>query len=227
MMAFLEFRRQGCDYVVLECGIGGKLDATNIVDSPECSVITSIGHDHMDVIGNSLDEIATEKAGVIKPNRACVLGPTATRQPVYQRASFTGSQIIPIENMATYNDLNNAIATQVLKIIYERANLQVSQAELSQGLDDINQPCRFERVANGASDAHVIMDVCHNFQGINSVLERIKHELPHVNNISVLFAISRKKALDDVLQLFESDRRITDLHVISRPHFKLLPTEEA
>ena len=76
-MGFLEFQRQGCDYVVLECGIGGKLDATNIVDEPECSVITSIGHDHMEVIGNSLDEIAAEKAGVIKPDRVCVIGPTA------------------------------------------------------------------------------------------------------------------------------------------------------
>jgi folylpolyglutamate synthase/dihydropteroate synthase len=53
---------------VLECGLGGKLDATNIVDYPEvvCSAITSIGMDHMDVLGNSLEEIAYEKAGVIK-----------------------------------------------------------------------------------------------------------------------------------------------------------------
>ena len=66
MMALLEFAEQGCEYAILEAGIGGRLDATNIVDHPICSVITSIGLDHTDVIGNTLDEIATEKAGVIK-----------------------------------------------------------------------------------------------------------------------------------------------------------------
>jgi len=77
MMAFLEFQEKGVDYAVLECGIGGRLDSTNIVDSPVCSVITSIGHDHMDVIGNTLGEIAFEKAGVVKRGVPCVVGPTA------------------------------------------------------------------------------------------------------------------------------------------------------
>ena len=51
---------------MIECGIGGRLDATNIIDDPICSVITSIGLDHMDLIGNTLDEIAHEKSGIIK-----------------------------------------------------------------------------------------------------------------------------------------------------------------
>lgn len=78
MMAFLEFQAQGCEYAVLECGIGGRLDSTNIVDEPVCSAITTIGHDHMDVIGNTLDEIAFEKAGVIKTGAPCVIGPTCS-----------------------------------------------------------------------------------------------------------------------------------------------------
>ena len=78
MIGLLEFSKQKCDYVVLECGLGGKLDATNIIDVPEvvCSTIASIGMDHMDVIGNSIEDIAREKAGVIKKNVPCVLGPT-------------------------------------------------------------------------------------------------------------------------------------------------------
>ena len=60
----------------MECGIGGHLDATNIIDKPICSTITSIGLDHVDVIGNSIHEIAAEKAGVIKNGIPCVLGPT-------------------------------------------------------------------------------------------------------------------------------------------------------
>ena len=125
--------------------------------------------------------------------------------------------------MATYNELNNALATETLKVVHERANLPLTDLT---GLEDMNQPCRFERVTT-ANKAQVIMDVCHNFQGIKSVLERIKHEMPAVANIEVLFAISKKKALDDVLELFESDHRITALHAVSRPHFKLLSTEMA
>ena len=60
----------------MECGIGGHLDATNIIDKPICSTITSIGLAHVDVIGNSIQEIAAEKAGVIKNGIPCVLGPT-------------------------------------------------------------------------------------------------------------------------------------------------------
>lgn len=66
MMAFLEFQRQGCDYVVLECGVGGRFDATNIVQDPVCSVITSIGLDHMEMLGETKELICKEKAEIIK-----------------------------------------------------------------------------------------------------------------------------------------------------------------
>jgi dihydrofolate synthase/folylpolyglutamate synthase len=76
MIALLEFKEKNCEFAVLECGIGGHLDATNIVDRPVCSVITSIGLDHIDVIGDSIEAIASEKAGVIKANIPCIIGPT-------------------------------------------------------------------------------------------------------------------------------------------------------
>jgi dihydrofolate synthase/folylpolyglutamate synthase len=63
---------------VLECGIGARKDATNIITDPVCSAITSIGLDHMDVMGGTLEEIAYEKAGVIKKDRPCVIGPTCS-----------------------------------------------------------------------------------------------------------------------------------------------------
>ena len=79
MVGLLLFQRAKVDYVVLECGLGGALDATNIVTADEvvCSCITSIGYDHMDVLGDTLEEIASEKAGVIKKGVPCVVGPTA------------------------------------------------------------------------------------------------------------------------------------------------------
>ena len=97
MIALLEFRDQKCEYAVLECGIGGHLDATNIIDRPICSTITSVGLDHIDVIGDHIDEIAFEKSGVIKQNIPCVLGPTCYgMKPIQERASQQNSPIINI-----------------------------------------------------------------------------------------------------------------------------------
>ena len=90
MIGLIIFQKAKCDYVVLECGLGGKLDATNIVDFPEvvCSAITSIGMDHLDVLGNSLEEIAFEKAGVIKSNIPCIVGPTCVNLQSIQKRAF-------------------------------------------------------------------------------------------------------------------------------------------
>ena len=72
---------------MLECGIGGRKDATNIVKNPVVSTITSLGLDHCDVMGNTLDEIAYEKSGVIKKGVPCVLGPTCgERKPIIDYA---------------------------------------------------------------------------------------------------------------------------------------------
>ena len=72
-MAFLQFARQKCDVAVIEVGMGGRLDATNIVN-PEVAVITSIGLDHCEFLGDTLAKIAAEKAGIIKPGRPVVIG---------------------------------------------------------------------------------------------------------------------------------------------------------
>ncbi len=74
-IGFEYFARNKCDIVVLEVGMGGKFDATNVIDCPECALICSIGFDHMDFLGNSLAEIASEKAGIIKEGGAVACYP--------------------------------------------------------------------------------------------------------------------------------------------------------
>lgn len=76
MIAFLHFEAQKVDYAVLEVGMGGRLDATNIIERPEVCAITSIGFDHMEILGTTLEQIASEKAGIIKHGVPCVIGPT-------------------------------------------------------------------------------------------------------------------------------------------------------
>lgn len=76
--SFLYFREQKCDFASIEVGIGGLKDTTNVV-TPLVSVLTSIGMDHMDLLGPTLDDIARDKSGIIKEGIPVVLGPTAQR----------------------------------------------------------------------------------------------------------------------------------------------------
>ncbi len=93
-MAFLHFRRMGVDWAVVETGLGGRLDATNIID-PEVSVITMIDYDHREFLGNSLAEIAGEKAGIIKQGRPVVSAgqPEEAQRVLRDRAAAEGSQL--------------------------------------------------------------------------------------------------------------------------------------
>lgn len=74
-VAFMYFKEKGVDYVLIECGMGGDLDATNVLAHPVVSVISSISMDHMQFLGDTLTEIATHKAGIIKQNSLCVMAP--------------------------------------------------------------------------------------------------------------------------------------------------------
>ena len=74
-IAFLYFKEQHCDFVVLECGMGGESDATNIIPSPVCAVFTAVSLDHLGVLGNTLEEIARTKSGIIKPGCRVVSAP--------------------------------------------------------------------------------------------------------------------------------------------------------
>lgn len=86
-VAFLYFMREECDYIILETGLGGRLDATNIIASPVCSVITAIGYDHMEQLGDTIDQIAAEKAAIIKPGCSVYL-----LDPIFGRLNQEESQ---------------------------------------------------------------------------------------------------------------------------------------
>ena len=95
-IAFLYFREKKCDYVVLETGLGGRLDATNIVENTAAAVFTSISRDHMGFLGDTLEEIAGEKAGIIKPGCVAI---SAAQEPeaadiLRKRAESLGCEIV-------------------------------------------------------------------------------------------------------------------------------------
>ena len=175
-MAWLEFARQRCDLAIFEVGLGGRLDATNILE-PEVSVITSIGLDHCEILGNEIAQIAGEKAGIIKPARPVVMGrvPPAAEARIRAVATERGAPLVSvrekygdaIENyppcglLGDYQRWNAATAVETVRAL--DAGWRISDAMIAQGLRDVRWAGRWER--RRVKDRTVILDASHNAEG--------------------------------------------------------------
>ena len=109
--AFCYFADQGCDIVILEAGLGGLLDSTNVIERNVCSVIGSVSFDHMAVLGNTLEDIARQKAGIIKPGCPCILSPCNDERVVRifeQTAKEKGAELI-IPDMSSIRRLGTGL----------------------------------------------------------------------------------------------------------------------
>ena len=175
-MAFLQFARRGVDAGIIEVGLGGRLDATNVVE-PAVTAITSIGLDHCEMLGNELAQIAAEKAGIVKPGRPLVLGrvPPEAEQVIRAIAGERGAPVhsvraefgeaierYPRTNLeGDYQRWNAATATLAARLL--PAAWGVTDAVIARGLLHTNWPGRWQRVALGGRP--VILDASHNPEG--------------------------------------------------------------
>lgn len=181
-MAFLHFRRSKCDIAVIETGLGGEFDATNIV-SPEVSVITSIGLDHCEWLGNTLAAIAQAKAGIIKRNTPLVVGklPAEADAVIRARAAQAGAPVVSIHerfgdalenyprtNLAgDYQRWNAATATLAAEALASR--WRVTPQAISTGLRQVSWMGRWDQRTIGGRT--LILDASHNPEGAQ-VLDR-------------------------------------------------------
>ncbi len=192
-MAFQQFARKRCDISVIEVGLGGRLDATNIVD-PLVSVITSISMDHCEFLGDTIEKIAAEKAGIIKPGRAVVVGrmPAEAEQVIRAIAAARGSRVIsvaaefgddvtryPTTNLeCDYQRWNAATATLVARTL--GAPWKITDAVIAEGLKHVDWPGRWQRVRLGGR--LTILDASHNPEGaqmLDASLTRLVAETGH------------------------------------------------
>jgi dihydrofolate synthase/folylpolyglutamate synthase len=189
-MAFLHFARRRCDVAVIEVGLGGRLDATNVV-GPEVAVITSIAMDHSEILGDTIEAIAAEKAGIIKPGRPVVLGrmPAAAERVIRGIAAERDARVISVaaefgDDLAGYPRTNlegdyqqwNA-ATATLAARELGARWRVTPAVIARGLGQVDWPGRWQRVMLGGR--LVILDASHNPEGaqvLESNLARLTAE---------------------------------------------------
>ena len=197
-LAFLYFKRHDCDIVVLEVGMGGRLDSTNVIESPLVSVITGIAVDHIAVLGDTVEKIAFEKSGIIKQNRPVVYGgrDDDAYDVICKRAYETGSPIkrtgldkLSVSSMTVegtmfdygeikgvrlslcggYQPENAATVIEIIAALNENG-FHISESALREGLKNAKWRARFELLAK---DPVVVFDGSHNMQGVTAAANSI------------------------------------------------------
>lgn len=186
LLAFQLFSENTVDVAVIETGIGGRFDSTNLI-TPLVSVITSIALDHEEILGPTLEDIAYQKAGIIKPNTPVVIGPKAQFKMIEEEAAAMGSpQAKVLSQSQDYDGENQAIAKATLQYFkVDSLQLQVRPA------------CRFER------QGRFILDVAHNPAGIERLLQTWEFYYPKTPK-TVILALSADKDLRTCLKLIAS-----------------------
>lgn len=187
LLAFQYFRDEKVDIAVIEAGIGGLLDTTNIIQ-PLVSIITSVAHDHEDLLGQSLEEIAYHKAGIIKSGIPVVIGPQADFAVIREQARLCQSSLYKVEPQEGFYDMENtAIARQALEI------LKCPLSDIEAGLK-YRPACRFEQVGK------VIFDVAHNPAGFVRLMEAMQLHFPG-QRFSAIVGMSKDKDIKECLSI--------------------------
>lgn len=214
VMAFLYFARCAVDLAIVEVGLGGRLDATNVLDA-DVAVLTTIGLDHEEFLGDTLASVAREKAGIMKPGRPVVIGnvPNEVREllqhvaddqgatPYWAGQDFfvSGSKSFrcrgggwEIEELTVSlrgNYQRENAATAIAAAMHLRQRFPLAPAAIRRGLAEIRWPGRLDVVQ---TDPLVVLDGAHNADGIATLVD----ELPEIvggRNVHLLFGVMRDK----------------------------------
>lgn len=238
-LGFLYFARAGCTAAVIEVGLGGRLDATNVI-TPHVSVITTISYDHTAVLGNTLAKIAREKAGIIKQGipvvsspqkeealdvltqisleRGCTLttvGREVTIQPGKFQLDHQAFQLWCEENgwKSFRIPLLGPHQLENAAVAYaalRQCGLKISIEQIRQGFEQVQWPCRFE-IAQAESPT-IILDSAHNEDSFSRLAETLKIYFPG-RKITLVMGVSEDKHL---LEMLESIKEVTDLVLATR-----------
>ena len=207
-VAFCEFAMEKVDLIVLETGLGGRLDSTNVVD-PEISVITTISLDHCHILGDTLEEIAKEKAGIIKEGRPVITGwlPSSANEVVRNMASEQKSAFFTLSDRPTDKNLpetnlsgehqkrNAALAVRVTELLND--NFPVNEEKRKQGL---SQVCLAGRWQVLREEPLVVMDACHNQEGATALKKQLE-KLPANKKLLVWFGSMGEDRATEILQV--------------------------
>lgn len=180
VMMFLYFKEKNVDIAVLETGLGGRLDATNVIKQNLCSIITHIDLDHTDRLGNTKDKIAYEKAGIIK--KGCPVITAEGYEAVRDKADECGSMFI-LTNPYVNPEFIDALAlkgnqqVENLALVINAVNYllkDIDDKTIIEGLKKVKNPCRFEYI----QEKNLIIDASHNPNGIEALRDNLDWFFP-------------------------------------------------
>lgn len=165
-ISLLYFQQKRCEWVVLEVGCGGRYDATNVIPSPVCAVVTNIDYDHTRILGKTLKKIAHDKAGIIKTGCAFF---TAEQRPALKKifSEVCHTLNVPMKTIppqVSYREYNHLLVTAVA------THVGCAESALARGLSQAKLPCRFEEMSNSPT---IILDGAHNRSKIRSVINNL------------------------------------------------------
>lgn len=196
LIAFEYFKQQWCEYAIIEVGVGGLLDSTNIVKS-SITAITSLGYDHIDLLWPTLDDIAFQKAGIIKPWVPLVMNfhNTIIEQQAKEKWApvvFTDT-LISTNLLGIHQSKNASLAYEIAKYI------DVPEEIISQWLYKVSHPGRLDYILS-----NLLIDGAHNEQWLNSLKEYL--DTISDDYTQIIYCFSIKKGKEDKIQKYILDR---------------------
>jgi dihydrofolate synthase/folylpolyglutamate synthase len=223
-LAFEYFVKQKTDINIIEVGMGGRLDSTNII-TPLVSVITNIGLDHTQFLGNTLELIAFEKAGIIKPNIPVVIGEYISEtKPVFlAKSDETNSEIYfasdliattyPSTLLGDYQIQNKKTVLQTLKVLKDKNLISVSETDIKNGFLNVIKNTGLQgRWQQLGENPTVICDTAHNAHGLKIVINQLKKEKYY--QLHIVLGLVNDKNLTEILPLFPENA----IYYFCKPH---------
>lgn len=211
-LAFDYFAKQKVDIAIIEVGMGGRLDSTNII-TPLVSVITNIGLDHTQFLGNTLGLIAAEKAGIIKSAIPVVIGEytNETRQVFLSKAQLENAAIYfasdliqetyPSVLLGNYQKHNKKTVLQTLRVLQSQDEFVVSEENIINGFQHVIQTTHLRgRWQVLQEEPKVICDTAHNKHGLEIVMNQLQNET--FEQLHIVLGVVNDKDLTEILPLF-------------------------
>ncbi len=226
-LGMLYFAEKQCDIVVLEVGLGGTLDSTNVIDPPECAVITALGMDHVKELGPTIADIASAKAGIIKENSPVVSygGVPEADAVIAKKAAelhapltvvdfnklrydggnldevtfdFDGLDGVQLPLIGSYQPKNAAVAITTLRVLREKG-WNIPEEAIRKGLETVSWPGRFELLRHSPA---FLLDGSHNAHGMRATVQSLRDRFPGEKFV-FLVSIMADKDVSEMLALLE------------------------
>ena len=208
-MSFDHFSKEEVDIAVIEVGLGGRLDSTNIIN-PEVCLITNIGLDHTDFLGDSIEKIASEKAGIIKPFTPVVISEKQeeTTEVFIEGAKSQQSKIIFAEETISEKYATSLLGAYqnrnikgVIAVIRALSNFKVEEEHIRKGLLSVVQNTGLMgRWQILGESPRIIADTAHNSEGLGLVLDQLSREA--YDELYMVLGFVKEKNLDQILPMF-------------------------